>query len=296
MRRARHCQFCSDPISAERRIDAKYCRDSCKTLAYQKRKGTRLHARPEPPPRALSELVRRLESQEAAARSELAAVRSELAAARSELVVARGELVAVSRELAAARSELAALRQRNAELEAALTQSEQAHRSYQQSPSPQPALSGAGCPTQAADPVSARQVPEWTLVPEPDGPSIDRIVDWVLAEHLPAYLTEKRPELARLLAQLSSQWRAILQVIGQTLAQVMSCQRVDDRDASGASLTQVAIESLPQLRVGLHEKAPRYAAELDRWFAEHAQLLVVLAEQLAWALLRRPVELPPRCG
>lgn len=250
-----------------------------------------MHARtePPPPPSALSELVRRLESQEAAACCELVAVRSELAAARSELVAVRSELVAV-------RSELAALRQRNAELEAALTRSEQAHRPHQQSLTSPPAPPGAGCPTQAASPVRARPVPDWTLVPAPDDPSIDRLVDWVLVEHLPAYLTDQRPELARLLAQLTSQGQAILQVIGQTLAQVMSCQRADDKDASGASLTQVAINSLPQLRVGLQEKAPRYAAELDRWFAEHAQLLVVLAEQLAWALLRRPVALPPRIG
>ena len=77
MRRGRRCQFCADAISAERRIDAKYCRDSCKTLAYQKRKGTRRYASTEAPPSALSELVARLQSQEAAARSELVAVRGE---------------------------------------------------------------------------------------------------------------------------------------------------------------------------------------------------------------------------
>ena len=175
MRRARHCQFCSDPISAERRIDAKYCRDSCKTLAYQKRKGACLHARPEPPPppSALSELVRRLESQEAAACSELVAARSELAAARSELVAVRSELAAARSELVAGRSELAALRQRNAELEAALTRSEQAHRPHQQSLTPPPAPPGAGCLTQAAPfRVEARTQPPSERLRRPPSPEM----------------------------------------------------------------------------------------------------------------------------
>lgn len=263
MRRGRRCQFCADAISAERRIDAKYCRDSCKTLAYQKRKGTRRGASTEPPPpsSALSELVTRLQSQEEAARSELAAVRGELSA----------------------------LRQRTAELEAALQRLAQTPRDCQ----PPPAPPGPGSLTQAASPLAPRPVPDWTQVPEQDDPSITRIVDWVLDEHLPAHLAETRPELARRLAQLSSQWRAILQVIGQTLAHVMGCQRVYDKDASGATLTQVAINSLPQLKAGLQEKAPTYATELERWFAEHSQLLAVLAEQLAWALSRRWAAAPP---
>lgn len=260
MRRGRRCQFCSDPISAERRIDAKYCRDSCKTLAYQKRKGARGHACTEPLPSALSELVRRLESQEAAARSELVAVRGELAA----------------------------LRQRTAQLEAALQRLEQTLAACQQSPAP-PTPSGSETQPAASLPLGPCPVPDWTRVPEPDDPDITRIVDWVLCEHLPAHLAGRRPELATLLAQLSGQWQAILQVIGQTLAHVMGCQRVYDKDASGASLTQVAINSLPQLKLGLQDKAPMYAAELERWFAEHAQLLTVVAEQLAWALSPRPV-------
>lgn len=266
MRRGRRCQFCADAISAERRIDAKYCRDSCKTLAYQKRKGTRRCASTEPPPpsRALSELVTRLQSQEEAARSELAAVRDELAA----------------------------LRQRTAELEAALQRLAQTPRDGTPPPAPPPPP-GPGSVTQAASPLGPRPVPDWTQVPEPDDPSITRIVDWVLDEHLAAHLAETRPELARRLAELSSQWRAILQVIGQTLAHVMGCQRVYDKDASGATLAQVAINSLPQLKVGLQEKAPTYAAELEHWFAEHAQLLAVLAEQLAWALSRRWAAAPP---
>lgn len=81
MLRARHCQFCLDSIPATRRIDALYCRDSCKTLASHARKAT-LAGQPAPmrqQPSALVELVMRLESQEAAARSELAAMRVRVA-------------------------------------------------------------------------------------------------------------------------------------------------------------------------------------------------------------------------
>ena len=81
MLRARHCQFCLDSIPATRRIDALYCRDSCKTLASHARKETRA-CRPAPTrqqPSALVELVMRLEAQEAAARSELAVMRVRIA-------------------------------------------------------------------------------------------------------------------------------------------------------------------------------------------------------------------------
>lgn len=78
MLRARHCQFCLDTIPPTRRIDAKYCRDSCKTLAShaRNRPGASQPAQRPRQPSALVEQVMRLESHEAALRSELATMRA----------------------------------------------------------------------------------------------------------------------------------------------------------------------------------------------------------------------------
>lgn len=93
MLRARHCQFCLDTIPPNRRIDAKYCRDSCKTLAShaRNRPGAGQPAQRPLQPSALVEQVMQLESQEAALRSELAAMRARNAELEAALQRFQGE-------------------------------------------------------------------------------------------------------------------------------------------------------------------------------------------------------------
>lgn len=80
MLRARCCSHCGDAIPFKGRIDRKYCRASCRTLAYRHRRDGRPRGRGQPAgvttPSALVELVVRLEERESAARRELSEVRA----------------------------------------------------------------------------------------------------------------------------------------------------------------------------------------------------------------------------
>lgn len=91
MLRAHFCLFCGEPMEAGGRIDRKYCRPSCRTLAYRDRNGHRRKARPAStaaiatPPSALVELAMRLEAQEAESRREMSALRQRNAELEAEI-------------------------------------------------------------------------------------------------------------------------------------------------------------------------------------------------------------------
>ncbi len=80
MLRAKYCSCCGLDLPFAGRIDRKYCRPSCRTLAYRRRRDgvsapQSVAAQPTPPS-ALVELVMKLEARDLAARKEVAAVRA----------------------------------------------------------------------------------------------------------------------------------------------------------------------------------------------------------------------------
>ena len=85
MLRAHFCVLCGDPLPARGRIDRRYCRTSCRTLAYRRRKQER------PGPSASSPAARRVDQRAAAV--ELVVRLERLAATtQQELAVARLQL------------------------------------------------------------------------------------------------------------------------------------------------------------------------------------------------------------
>lgn len=73
MLRARHCSFCGGDIPTKGRIDRKYCRPSCRTLAYRRRRNGGTELRTEAS--SLLDAVRQMEQRLHDAAQEMASIR-----------------------------------------------------------------------------------------------------------------------------------------------------------------------------------------------------------------------------